>query len=91
MSESPVLPGRFHRPLESGRVLGVELPEFVICALKARLAEANDGATADELATLNDLIESDLVNLISLRDIAELEGLAPGFMDAARQWVIDVG
>jgi hypothetical protein len=91
VSESAVLPGRFGRPLEFRRVLEVDLPEFVIFALEARLAEANAGATAEELSTLNELIESELVNLISLRDVAELEAGVPGFMDAVRQWVMDVG
>jgi hypothetical protein len=89
--ESAVLPGRFTRPLESRRILHVELPEFVVCALEARLTEANAGAPDDELSTLDQLIESELVNLISLRDAAELETTLPGFSSAVRHWLIEVG
>lgn len=89
-SESAVLSGRFQRPLDSRRVLHVELPEFVICALEARLAEANDGAPAEERSTLNNLIESELVNLISLRDVAELDASNPGFSDAVWHWLSEI-
>ena len=88
---SNVLNGSFRRDLRSRRTLQVELPEFLICALEARVAEANDGAAAEELCTLNHLIESELVNLISLRDVAELEMAVPGFTGAVQQWLAEVG
>ena len=40
---------------------------------------------------MNQLIESELVNLISLRDVAELELTIPGFTSAVRDWLTDVG
>jgi hypothetical protein len=86
-----VLTGTFGRKLQSRRVLQIELPEFLICALEARLAEANDGASVEERSTLDHLIESELVNLISLRDVAELEIAVPGFSGAVRQWLVEVG
>jgi hypothetical protein len=86
-----ILIGTFGRKLQSRRVLRIELPEFLICALEVRLAEANDGASVEERSTLDHLIESELVNLISLRDVAELEIAVPGFSGAVRQWLIEVG
>src|SRR6266508_956310 len=86
-----VLTGTFGRKLQSRRILRIELPEFLICALEARLAEANDGATAEERSTLDHLIESELVNLISLRDVAELEIAVPGFTNAVQHWLTEVG
>jgi hypothetical protein len=66
------------------------LPEFIICALDARLGEASDGATLEERCTLDHLIESELVNLISLRDVAELYGRTR-IRDAVQKWLVEVG
>lgn len=73
------------------RVLAIELPEFLIHALEARVAEANAGAPPEEQSTLNHLIESELVNLVTLRDVAELEARVPGFAAAVAQWLREVG
>ena len=70
--------GRFAADLCSRRVLQVELPEFIICALETRVAEINRRASPEECCTLGHLIESELVNLVSLRDVAELESTSPG-------------
>jgi len=86
-----VVSGSFSRNLQSRRSLRIDLPEFLICALEARLAEANEGATADERCSLDHLIESELVNLISLRDVAELEMVVPGFASAVQCWLVEVG
>ena len=82
--------GKFAADLCSRRVLQVELPEFVICALEARIAETNRDASPEECCTLGHLIESELVNLVSLRDVAELELTIPGFWHAVNQWLHDV-
>jgi hypothetical protein len=86
-----VVNGSFGRKLQSRRTLQIELPEFLICALEARLAEANEGAMIEERCSLDHLIESELVNLISLRDVAELEMVVPGFTSAVQQWLVEVG
>ena len=41
-------------------------------------------------ATLNDYVESELANLITLRDVAELEIVAPGFRSALQQWLDEI-
>jgi hypothetical protein len=67
--------------------LRLELPEFVLCALEARVAEANaDLPTADQ-CTVDEYIESELVNLITVRDVAELEMRHPGFAEAVQDWL----
>ncbi|HEY6140286.1 MAG TPA: hypothetical protein VI670_21230, partial [Thermoanaerobaculia bacterium] len=80
----------FDRKLLARRTLQVELPEFLICALEARLEEANEDATAEDRFSIDHLIESEIVNLISLRDVAELEMVAPGFTNAVRQRLVEV-
>jgi len=82
-----IVDGGFRRDLAARRRLQLDLPEFLVCALEARVAEANYGAVSDELCTLDDYIESELVNLITLRDVAELEGQLPGFAQAVQDWI----
>jgi hypothetical protein len=80
---------RFRRDLRARRAIRVELPEFLVCALEVMVAQANDGAAADERCTLDHYIESELVNLVTLRDVAELEEQLPGFSDAVHEWVLE--
>jgi hypothetical protein len=74
------------RDLSMRRLVQLELPEFLIRPLERRVAEANENAPLgepnDEQATLNDYVEAGLVNIITLRDVAELEIEIP---DSARQ------
>jgi hypothetical protein len=80
----------FKRSLFARRVLPLELPEFLIYALEQRVAEANMGTSDEDTSTLNHYIESELVNLITLRDVAELEVGAPGFGAAVQQWLDEI-
>ena len=82
--------GRFGADLCSRRVLEIELPEFLICALQASLDEANAGARPYEVCSLHNLIESELVNLVTVRDVAVLDISNPGFEEAVRQWLSEV-
>jgi len=75
------------RDLLARRTVQLELPEFLLCALEARVAEANQELLANEQASLNDYVESELANVITLRDIAELEHSFPGFSSAVQQWL----
>lgn len=85
-----VLHGQFASDLCSRRIIEIELPEFLICALQARLNEVNTGAQPHELCSLHNLIESELVNLVSVRDVAELEQSVPGFAQAVQQWLLEL-
>lgn len=90
-AESPtVVAGSFGRDLRARRVMRIELPDFLIFALEARVAEANTTAQADDRCTLNDYIETELVNVITLRDIAELDVQVPGFAEAVHDWVVEM-
>lgn len=79
------------RDLTARRVVEFELPEFLLFALEARVAEANAGLPIFGAADLNDYVESELVNLITVRDVAELEGQFPGFAAAVTHWVKEIG
>ena len=85
-----LLSGQFARDLCSRRVVEIELPEFLICALQARLNDVNVDARPHELCSMNNLIESELVNLVSVRDVAELEASVPGFAQAVQQWLTEL-
>jgi hypothetical protein len=81
---------QFRRDLSGRRAIALELPEFLIYALEQRVAEANDLCVAGDAASLNDYIESELANLVTVRDVAELEIGAPGFGAAVACWIEDM-
>lgn len=83
---SNVLEGPCRRDLRSRRCVQLELSEFVLCALEARVAEANADSPADQ-CTVDEYIEPELVNLITIRDVAELEMRHPGFAEAVQDWL----
>jgi hypothetical protein len=88
--QAKVLSGRFSNNLSARCLLQIELPEFLICALEARLSEVNVGALPHERCSLHNLIESELVSLVSVRDVAELEQTVPGFAHAVQQWLTEL-
>ena len=94
MAKSPPAADVIHltqrRDLTARRIVEFELPEFLLFALQARVAEANAGFPSDDAADLNDYVESELVNLITIRDVAELEGRFPGFAAAVTHWVEEI-
>lgn len=89
-ADSRIVSGAFRRDLKARRPVTLELPEFLLCALEARVAESNADAEPTERATLDHYIETELVNLVTLRDVAELEFHIPGFAQAVHQWIIDM-
>jgi hypothetical protein len=80
----------FRSDLQARRVVQFELPEFLVYALERRVLEANENISQEEAATLNDYVESELANLITLRDIAEMEITAPGFRMAVQNWLNEI-
>ncbi len=78
------------RELSARRPVELQLPEFLICALEARVAEANEELPPHDAASLNDYVESELVNIITVRDVAELEARYPAFAAAVQRWVHDI-
>lgn len=77
------------RNLTGRRTVTLELPEFFLCALEHRLAEANEGAPPDEALTLDHLVEIDLANGLSLAEVAHLERDLPGITAAVSRWLED--
>lgn len=88
-SGSNVHRGSFGLDLTARRSVNIDLPEFLVRALEARVAEANDGAAPEERCSLDELIESELVNVVTLRDVAELDIQLPGFAEAVHQWLLE--
>jgi len=82
-----VVPLNTRRNLSERRLITVTLPEFVICALQAKVAAANRDIGVPAQATIDDYLESELVNLITVRDVAVLEEQFPGFTGAVNAWL----
>jgi hypothetical protein len=88
--ETNVIGLRLPRNLARTRTVEFELPEFLIYALERRIHEANEEALPHQYSSLNDLVMSELVNVITLRDIAELEFSLPGFAAAVNDWLAEL-
>lgn len=86
-SHSPLL---FRRDFSARRIVQLELPEFVIFAIERNVNGANADADDTEAVTLNDYVESELVRLITIRDVAEIESVTPGFAAAVQDWLRQV-
>lgn len=84
-----VVPLTNHRDLTARRAITIDLPEFVICALESKVAAVNAAADVETVAQIDDYVESELVNLITVRDVALLEQMFPGFARAVNEWLRD--
>jgi hypothetical protein len=78
------------RNLSARRTITVELPEFLICALEHRVAEANASPPADEEVTLEHLVEWQLAEGLSIGQVALLEREFPGISAAVSRWFEDI-
>ena len=78
------------RDLSSRRSVNVELPEFLLCAIEHRLAEANEGASESERVTLNHLVERELAESLSIAEVALLERDVPGISAAVSRWLDEI-
>jgi hypothetical protein len=67
----------------------VELPVFLIRALELRVRRANDGASYTDRVSLNELIEIQLAESVSIADIAYLEKDLPGISAALSSWLAE--
>jgi hypothetical protein len=75
-----------HRNLFGRRSITVELPEFLICALEHRVAEANAAPPVDDEVTLEHLVEWQLAEGLSIGEVALLERQFPGITEAVSRW-----
>ena len=78
------------RNLSARRAITLELPEFFLSAFEHRLVEVNDGATTEEAVTLEQLVEVELANSLSLAEVAHLERDLPGIGAAVSQWLGEI-
>jgi hypothetical protein len=84
---SNVLGFRRERDLTARRKIPVELPEFLIVLLEHREQEANEGASVEERVTMSHFVEYQVADLLSVRDVAELDMVMPGFAQAVQDWL----
>jgi hypothetical protein len=76
------------KPLNRRRRITVELPEFVIRAIRYRVDEANDGDSSEPV-DFNDVIEWLLVSEVTIRRVPHLEQSIPGFTAAMFVWLMN--
>lgn len=77
------------KPLNRRRRVTVELPEFLMRAIRARVEEANENDPGEEEVSFNDVVEWLLVTEITLRRTPHLEACIPGFTAALAVWLMD--
>lgn len=89
MPEVSVFGTALAKPLNRRRRITVEVPEFVVRAIKCRVDEANEGDSSGEAVDFNDVVEWLLVTEVSLRRIPVLEHQIPGFTAAMFVWMMN--
>lgn len=89
MTEVAVFGTALAKPLTRRRKVTVELPEFVIRAIRFRVDEANGDDSTGELVDFNDVVEWLLVSEVSIRRMPYLEHSIPGFTAAMFTWLMD--
>lgn len=77
------------KPLNRRKRVTVELPEFLLRAIRARVDEANENEPDVDEVGFNDVIEWLLVTEITLRRTPYLETRIPGFTAALAVWLMD--
>lgn len=77
------------KPLNRRRRVTVELPEFILRAISARVEEANQNGPDDEEVGFNDVVEWLLVSEVKIRRLPLLEATIPGFTAAMAVWLMD--
>jgi hypothetical protein len=85
----PVFGTVLAKPLNRRRRITVEVPEFVVRAIRFRVDEANEGDTSDEVVSFSDVVEWLLVTEVSMRRMPVLEQSIPGFKAAMFVWLMD--
>jgi hypothetical protein len=78
------------RQLTGKRAIALELPEFLVRALEARVEDANAGGSDADRVTLEHLVELELAESVSVADVAILESRIPGIGDAVSRWLRDI-
>lgn len=89
MTEVAVFGTALAKPLNRRRRITVEVPEFVVRAIKCRVDEANEGDADGEVVDFNDVVEWLLVTEVTLRRMPVLEARIPGFTAAMFVWLMN--
>ena len=89
MTQVAVFGTALAKPLNRRRRIAVEVPEFVIRAIKYRVEEANEGDDGGEEVSFNDVVEWLLVTEVSLGRMPILEEHIPGFTAAMFVWLME--
>lgn len=89
MTEVSVFGTALAKPLNRRRRITVEVPEFVVRAIKCRVEEANEDGTDGEIVDFNDVVEWLLVTEVTLRRMPILEAQIPGFTAAIFVWMMN--
>ena len=89
MTQVAVFGTALAKPLNRRRRITVDVPEFVVRAIKFRVDEANEGDTSDEVVSFNDVVEWLLVTEVSMRRMPVLEQSIPGFTAAMFVWLME--
>jgi hypothetical protein len=81
---------RSHQDLCARRCVTLELPEFLLRAFEIRIAEANADCSEDDELTMENLVEIQLAEHLSLADVAHLEREVPGIGAAVSRWLEEI-
>lgn len=76
--------------LNRRETLEIELPLFLVRALQERVNEANENADEEERVDLNQLIEVQLAECVTIADVARLERNVPGMSVAVSRWLAGI-
>jgi hypothetical protein len=89
MTELAVFGTALAKPLNKRRRVTVELPEFVVRAIKYRVEEANEGDEDGAEVGFNDVVEWLLVSEVTIRRMPHLEHSIPDFTAAMFVWLMN--
>lgn len=89
MTEVSVFGTALAKPLNRRRRITVEVPEFVVRAIKYRVEEANQDDSNNEVVDFNDVVEWLLVTEVTFRRMPLLEAQIPGFTAAMFVWMMN--
>lgn len=89
MTEVVIHGKQLAKPLNRRQRVTVELPEFLLRAIRARVDEANQNEPTEEEVGFNDVVEWLLVSEVTIRRMPLLEATIPGFTAAMAVWLMD--
>ncbi len=86
-SPSNVIAFREPANLLKRQSIEIELPAFLVAVITRRAEQANEGAPLEERLSFSEVIEAQLAEIVTIRDVAEFEIEMPGFAEAVQAWL----